>query len=471
MLGTALRAGLFLLPALVIGACATYAERTEQVHHHFISGRPVEAYASLQSNRSSLEPRNALLHQLNLGTLSHHLAEYERSNEEFERAFQLSEDTRVNWAALALAQFTNPEVNPYRGEDFEIVLLHYFKALNYLSLDDTEGALVEVRRLNIRLAEFNRTYGEYANRYEADAFAIYLSGMVYESAGEHNDAFIAYRNAYDVYLCQYAPLFGVQPPEQLKHDLIRAAARSGLADERSFYEERFGIAYQPDLPDTGHIVVLWHTGLGPAKSESSINFLVVKGQGGAFAFVNRDLGITIPFTGASSNQAAQLQDLKVVRVAFPQYVQRRPLYSWGTVELPGISQALEKVQDINAIAFANLEDRMVRELAATLLRIAVKQATEAIARRQDPNLGVLVSVANALSEKADTRNWQTIPYSIQMARLTVPEGTHRVLLSVRSESSTYTDQFDEVVDVRAGETVFIYRHTLDSQPLAVYRTR
>ena len=29
---------------------------------------------------------------------------------------------------------------------------------------------------------------------------------------------------------------------------------------------------------------------------------------------------------------------------------------------------------------------------------------------------VLVSVANALSEKGDTRNWQTIPYSIHMAR-------------------------------------------------------
>jgi uncharacterized protein len=456
---------------LLFAGCATYAERTEEVHRYFVSGNTAQAYESLQTNRSSLESRNELLHELSLGTLSHHLEEYERSNQEFEQAFRIAEGSRVNWAAVALAQFTNPEVTPYRGEDFEIVLLHYYKALNYLSLNDTEGALVEVRRINIRLAEINRNYGEHANRYTVDAFATYLSGMIYEAAGEHNDAFIAYRNAYDVYLRQYAPLFGVQPPEQLKYDLIRAAARSGLSDERSYYEERFGIAYQPDAPGTGNVLVLWNSGLGPAKSESSINFLVVQGQGGGMAFVNRDMGITIPFVAASSSQAAQLQDLKVVRVAFPQYVERRPLYSTGTVETDGALRSLEKVQDINAIAFGNLEDRMVREMAATLLRIAVKQATEAVARKQNPNLGVLVSVANAISEKADTRNWQTIPYSIHMARLTVSEGPHRVSLSVRSESGTYTDRFEEMVDVSAGETVFLYRHTLDSQPLEVYRSR
>ena len=469
---TVCRVGLFLAGAtLLVTACATFAERTEEVHRYFVSGQTAEAYETLLSNRSSLEPRNALLHQLNLGTLSHHLAEYERSNEEFERAFELSQDTRVDIGALALAQIANPEVIPYQGEDFELVLLHYYKALNYLSLGDVDGALVEVRRINIRLAEINQSHRQHSNRYGVDAFATYLAGIIYEAAGEHNDAFIAYRNAYDVYLNQYKPLFGVNPPEQLKHDIVRSAARSGLSDERAYFEDRFEIEYSPIPPGAGQVVVLWHSGLGPAKAESSINFLVVRGQGGALLFVNRDLGITIPVVSASPNQAAQLEELKVVRVAFPQYIERRPLFTSATATAGGVERGLETVQDLNAIAITTLRDRMVREMSTTLLRIAVKQAAEAVARKQNPNLGALVSVVNALSEKADTRNWQTIPYVIQVARFILPEGEHRVSLDMRSASATYDAQYDVSVDVRAGVTSFVYRHTLDSQPLAVYGSR
>lgn len=58
-----------------------------------------------------------------------------------------------------------------------------------------------------------------------------LMGIIYESDHDYNNAFIAYRNAVDVYENEYKQLFQVDVPEQLKRDLVRTARLSGLDEE------------------------------------------------------------------------------------------------------------------------------------------------------------------------------------------------------------------------------------------------
>jgi hypothetical protein len=72
------------------------------------------------------------------------------------------------------------------------------KSLNYVLMGDLESALVEGRRLDLflRLLRDER-HGKDA--YLEDAFLSYWTGMLYEAAGETNDAFIAYRNALALY--------------------------------------------------------------------------------------------------------------------------------------------------------------------------------------------------------------------------------------------------------------------------------
>ena len=41
--------------------------------------------------------------------------------------------------------------------------------------------------------------------------------------------------------------------------------------------------------------MFWNNGLGPVKSEWSINFTVVKGSGGAVTFVNEEYDFSFPF--------------------------------------------------------------------------------------------------------------------------------------------------------------------------------
>ena len=71
---------------------------------------------------------------------------------------------------------------------------------------------------------------------------------------------------------------------------------------------------------------------------------------------------------------------------------------------------------------------MARELAQAIGRLATKKAMEALADEHDENLGTLLNIVNTLTEKADTRNWQTLPYSINYTRIPLTKGQNRIIL-------------------------------------------
>ena len=43
-------------------------------------------------------------------------------------------------------------------------MINFYKALNYLDLNDMEGALVEVRKINIKLYQLTDKYPDHKNR-------------------------------------------------------------------------------------------------------------------------------------------------------------------------------------------------------------------------------------------------------------------------------------------------------------------
>ncbi len=77
--------------------------------------------------------------------------------------------------------------------------LNYYKALNYINLGRYDEALVECRRINIKLNQLNDKYKDKKNKYSGDAFAHLLMGIIYDASKDYNNAFIAYRNALEVY--------------------------------------------------------------------------------------------------------------------------------------------------------------------------------------------------------------------------------------------------------------------------------
>ncbi len=454
-----------LIILLITAGCATYYQRNIKFQELFIQGKIEDAEKELKKNKRAAKDKNRLLYYLQNGVVSHILGKYEESNNFFEDAYIFTEDLQKNYAAEAFSLLYNPEVLPYRGEDFERVLIHYYKALNYLRLNKLEEAQVECRRINIILNQLNDKYSKHKNRYKSDAFALNLMGIIFEASGDYNNAFISYRNAYEAYEEVYRPLFGVATPLQLKKDLLRSAYQNGFTDELKKYEKSFGMQYSHNEQEGGELVFFWNNGLGPVKGEWSINFFIVRGKGGMVTFVNEEMGLSFPFFLEGSDSSLTLGDLKFVRIAFPKYLERKPYFRNAELVASGKRYPLELAQDINGIAFKTLEDRMTRELATSLLRLALKQASEKAVRQKNENLGALLSIANALSEKADTRNWQTLPYSISYARIPLPEGKNTVELKSYSPRKSRENSEIFYLEIKKSKTLFYMFHDLESIPL------
>lgn len=427
-----MRKYIFLFLIALFTSCATYYKRNAEFNQYFQQGKLDRAAVALDNDKKAAERKTRLLYFLNRGVVAFMQGQHVESNQFFEKAYEYTEDNQSNVVDQFASFLSNPSVTDYKAEDHEALYINYYKALNYFHLGNYNAALVECKRMNIRLAAQADKYKN-AKRFQNDAFIHVLMGVIYDAQKDYNNAFIAYRNAYGYYKEDYARLFNMAVPEQLKLDLMRSAQLIGFYEEVRFYEKEFGMKYVPEkLTDSGDLVFLWHNGLSPVKAEWSINFVVNKGSGGQVVFANEEMGLSFPFFMSSQDyQSKGLGDLGILRIAFPKYEERPLVYQQGVISANGQSKALNLVEDVNEVAQKGLKDRMMLEVGKSLLRLATKKAAEQVARSQNEGLGALVGVVNAFSEKADTRNWQTLPHSIYYTRMKLPEGQNEVTLQTK----------------------------------------
>lgn len=452
----------FMVCQVVLG-CATWYQRTVAFQTAVQNGEFEQAEKILRKDKKQQKGKNRILYDLNQGYVEFMLGHPEESNRFFERAEQLTEDQKTHVLTEAAVLVSNPEIRPYRPEDFEVVMINIYKALNYLQMNRMDEALVEARKMNIRLQQLNDKYPDHKNRYQQDAFAHLVMGLIYDAAGDANNAFIAYRNAYNVYQSDYVTNFGVSPPEQLKKDLLRTAYLCGFTDELAGYEKVFGMKFKAELASrNGQAVLFWLNGFGPVKSEWGITFTKIQRGDGAIVFHNEDLGLSFPFFwsgGFNDNERNSLANVNVVRAVFPQYTQRLPDYNQGRIISQGIDYPFQLAEDINQIAFKTLHDRMVREFSTSLLRVAVKQGLRYAASKENQWLGFAVGLANAFTEKADTRNWQTLPYAISYARIPLTAVENTVQLQFSGPKGVHSDA-RIIIPAMPGGTRFVVHSTL-----------
>lgn len=448
-----------LAMSFVLTACATYYQKHYDFNSEFEKGDLPKALEVLQKKESLANSKSKFLYFVNNGLLLSILGKYEASNTFLEKAFLFGEDYHINYFHEATGYFTNPNMSVYRGEDHEHLMLLYFKAINFLKMNKPEEALVECRRLNIRLNQLSDKYKS-EKKYQRDAFIHNLMGIIYQSTGDYNNAFIAYRNALEIYEQDYHTMFGAEVPEQLKKDLLNTAWWTGFRDEFREYQEKFNMPdYRAEKPEA-ELVFFWHNGLSPVKSEWNINFLIDHRSDNMVVFTNDQLGIAFPFQLDEKDEKKEKSDLaslEVFRVAFPRYDERPEYYRSGLLSIDSVAIPLELGEDISQIAFHSLKERMVLEFSKGLLRAALKKATELSIKKEDEGLAALIGMVNAMTEKADTRNWQTLPHSIYYARIPLKEGENKINFSLAAgkDLADYTFTYQ----AKKGQTLF---HTFSS---------
>jgi hypothetical protein len=437
------RIGALLFAFFLLAGCATYYQKNNELMNAVYNGNLDAAEKYLNQPHWKKRSKDILLYYLNQGAVLWMLGKPEASNASFQKADYYIEDFQKNYAITGLSFITNPSIEKYSGEGFEQILLHYYTTLNYIDLNKYDDALVEAKRMLLKLERITDQH-KGNNKYKRDAFAHNLLGIIYDAMRDYNNAFIAYRNAYEIYRDDYTKMLNTSIPKQLQQDLIRCAYLTGFSEDAKQYEQLFGYKFHRDsITEKGSLVFFWNNGLCPIKDEWSINFTIVPEGNGWVRFVNWDLNLSFPYYVGDENDRKNLTKLKFIRVAFPKYVIRNLYYTSAFLKCDSlnISKPLEVAENITEIAVKSLNDRMNKELGEGLLRLATKQILEEAARQKNEGLGVALSIINAISEKADTRNWQLLPYSINYARFYLPSGKYNFSLTTSSEKTSETNQF------------------------------
>ncbi|MFH1681830.1 MAG: hypothetical protein ABIH26_14465, partial [Candidatus Eisenbacteria bacterium] len=331
----------------------------------------------------------------------------------------------------ATSYFINDYQLEYRGEDFEKVLVHPFKALNYLALGEPGEALVECRALNNRLTEIQEKY-ENKSVYSEDAFARYLSGIIYESEGNLNDALVDYRLAVGAF-DKHAEAYGTPLPVSLRSAVLRTAEAQRLGSVFAEYRERWPDAEWIPYAErrrSAEIVLILENGPAPVKEEKRFDVVV---------------------------------DDEIFSIAFPVYRPIPPAVSHGVLRAGGASARTELAGDVAGIAAKDLEDRYHRVVAKGLARMVLKHVEVEKVKKKNTILGHVLNIVNTLNERADLRSWETLPSNFQIARVVIPPGYYEKvevdLISPRGERLSTVDLGPW--ELEPGRTRFLYHRTLE----------
>lgn len=460
----------WLFIPVFLTSCATYNSKMQSYYANVKEHNYDKALRSLESNKFIKRGRNELLYYLEMGKVYHLKKDYVNSNRFFNLADNFMESAGKSMGDIALGNLLNPMQQTYTGEDFERFMVHYYKALNYTALGQPEEAAVEARRITLSNNEQGDKFNNKANRYSKDAFALNLQGMIYEAAGDINNAFIAYRNAADVYIASNNNYYGVTIPEQLKQDVLRTAAAMGFTSEQQRYETLWGTSLQKINNNAGELILFIEEGEAPVKKET--NLLLTTGSNGAnFMYVDETgNNINMPFNYSVYNlNSSKISDLRALRVAIPKYEVQYNNNVTASISVNGISYNTSLAQNVNNVAVNILKERILTELSNALARQLTKKLVEkgiqagatAIAKNNDNKdskdstktkeevkqktnekaeaagqvVGLIVNLVNAATEKADTRNWQSLPAFINYVRVPLQQGENEITVTVNGKTA------------------------------------
>ena len=393
------------------------------------------------------------------GLITHYGDKFDESNRTFELAEITSDDLYTKSISReAVSLLTSDNLRSYAGSQYERLLIHYYRAFNYVYLNMPDDALVECRKAS-RLLQF---YADSDENYEfvGAAFIAYLSGILYEWAGDWNDAFIAYRWAERAYK-QYGPL-GVPFPQDVGESLVRLARKLGFREEFERYAATYGEPPE-NSPDSGELILLYETGFAPFKIEENIVFPILKVDPIVQEDADRDekevreYGRTLIRRRNRRYKEVEIEYL--LRVAIPAYRSNRPRIVDIDASTAHGSASGVLVEDIEAAAMKTFESELPTIMLRTVVRGVLKYLGFRRANQEGEVVGKLVNLLNVATESADTRSWQTLPNQIFLVRMRLPAGKHNITLSFsdRANRRVKTDTLQDVVIRKNDKTFLNYR--------------
>lgn len=352
----------------------------------------------------------------------------------------------------------NDKLRRYDGEDYEKVMLSTRLALAYLATGKNEDALVEIKKTwerenlikiqhekDIDEAENEakekgyKTHVEELNGYPIatlnspdvtnlkngyqNAFSHYLSGFLYEAAGDVALATASYRTAIELQpslavlkegLARIdnrlnTPLIPSVISEPAHLPVAKVSAKKSKKGTKSKAKNKTvkviaTVAMTPTVQTSPFIV---------QSNESDVLFVVETGV----APFKKSILIPLPIPYAG-----------VVPISFP-ILESNPISANKAISLTFANNStaqLTTVASVENLARRSLKDNLPWIMVRSAIRAAVKGGTQAAVYKQNLIAGLVVNAVNVATEQADERVWGLLPAEITIARVKLPEGQSTV---------------------------------------------
>lgn len=402
------------------------------------------------------------LYYFDLGTLYHYQGKFRESIVMLDSADQIYDELYTRSVTNeAAAIITNDNVRPYRARPFEVLTLHQMQILNYLAVRDIEGAMVEVRRAQLATQAL---YQKDQDKVNDNGFLRYLCALVYEMAGEEDDAAIAYINTVKAYSHGNMKL-----PKEVWEFVNESLHKMGRAGDLA------QLKYKP-LQETPkatqarekgqEIVVIGYAGHSPILGERRMSGRYTSGGMMNMYYKDAETGekryvtIAAPVVTGGNGQSLYIDIALPEKMNLPQTVRRIDVSIDN-----GIPFKPEMVMNVDAELTRNIEEETPTTMARTAARVATRTIAAQVAKKAMKSDNVLVNIATSLGtdivqsqmEQADLRMGLFLPSSICMARFPVDEGTHNVTVNTLGFSGEALSRHNfKNVKVGKGQKVFIF---------------
>lgn len=359
-------------------SCATYQKKVDIARKHLLKGEPQEAVSKLKP--LAMKPGDdQLVYLLDYGIALQMAGDYKTSNQVFLQADKIAEVKDYHsLSRIAGSLAFNEGMVQYKGEDYEKILINAYLALNYLMLGLHEDALVEAKRLNEKLYKYKF---EAKKDYEQNPFARYLAAMIWEDDQKWDDAYIEYKQVYEL-----NPQF-----INIGEDLIRTAQKAQRLDELKKWKNEFkNITHKAEWSSNeyGELVIIYQQGWGPRKRPHPESPRFPK----LYSVSSHTKKINV-----------EIENEK------------------GSLQIPS-----QLIYNVESVAIKTLDDAYSALVAKRMAGIATKAVLADQIRQKNETLGNLAWIAMNIADQADLRQWSTLPESFQICRVFIKADNYRM---------------------------------------------
>jgi len=359
--------------------------------------------------------KDDLLWALQVGSVERLRQNYQQSAEYFDKSEELLNyhDYQNELAASVASTVVNENVIPYKGQEYDGVMVNTYKALNFMKQGKDDLVRVEFNRALDRQRRAREKFAKEIAKVQSEIEEQEKKGRYQVRQSVENPkvesiitekypslyefkAYPDFVNPFTTYLAGvYFTLVGdySKAIDLLKESYGMVPDNDYMAGDLALVERILN--GQQQLQDT--VWVIFENGLGPVKEEFRVD---------------------LPLFIVTSK-------VKYVGIALPKLKFREQAYPYLSVKAAGNTYPTQQIADMDRVIQTEFSKDFKAILTRAIISATAKAAAQYVLDQEGSSKAAIASIVVAAysfaTTAADVRIWTTLPKDFQVARLNIPD--------------------------------------------------